>query len=252
VRIGAIKQFADGSISERTAWLAEPYIGIPNYYGLELGTRESLYENSRKAWLAGFQLATHANGERAIDRMLGIYEQLQREFPRRDPRFRLEHCTVVTPELIARMRAVGAIPIPFAGYVNFHGDVLHFYGDERANRMFAYRSFIDAGLRPPAASDYTASPPAPMLWLYSETTRRDPTGHVWGASQRITLSEALRCATLYGAYASFEERDKGSIEPGKLADLAVLEQDPLAVPTEQWLDIKVERTLLGGKWVYEA
>jgi predicted amidohydrolase YtcJ len=252
VRIGGIKQYADGSISERTAWLAEPYIGIPNYTGVELGTRESLYDNSRKAWSAGFQLATHANGERAIDRMLGVYEQLQRESPRRDPRFRLEHCTVVTPELIARIRAVGAIPIPFAGYVNFHGDVLHFYGDERAGRMFAYRSFIDAGLRPPCSSDYTASPPAPMLWLYSETTRRDPTGHVWGERQRISLAEALRSATLDGAYASFEEHEKGSIEPGKLADLVVLEQDPLALPAERWLEIKVERTLLGGKWVYEA
>lgn len=252
VRIGGIKQYADGSISERTAWLAEPYIGIPNYSGLELGSRESLYQNSRKAWLAGFQLATHANGEGAIDRMLGIYEQLQREFPRRDPRFRLEHCTVVTPELIARIRAVGAIPVPFAGYVNFHGDVLHFYGDERTDRMFAYRSFIDAGLRPPSASDYTASPPAPMLWLYSETTRRDPSGHVWGERQRITLPEALRSATLDGAFASFEEHDKGSIEPGKLADLVVLEHDPLAVPAEQWLGIKVERTMLGGNWVYEG
>jgi predicted amidohydrolase YtcJ len=252
VRIGAIKQFADGSISERTAWLAEPYIGIPDYTGLELGTRESLYQNSRKAWLAGFQLATHANGERAIDRMLGIYEQLQREFPRRDPRFRLEHCTVVTPALVARIRAVGAIPIPFAGYVNFHGDVLHFYGEERTDRMFAYRSFIDAGLRPPCASDYTASPPDPMLWLYSLTTRRDPTGHVWGKSQRITLPEALHSATLDGAYASFEERDKGSIEPGKLADLVVLDKDPLRVPAEQWMDIKVERTMLGGNWVYES
>jgi predicted amidohydrolase YtcJ len=252
VRIGGIKQYADGSISERTAWLAEPYIGIPNYWGLELGSRESLYQNSRKAWLAGFQLATHANGERAIDRMLGIYEQLQREFPRRDPRFRLEHCTVVTPELIARIRAVGAIPVPFAGYVNFHGDVLHFYGDGRTDRMFAYRSFIDAGLRPPSASDYTASPPAPMLWLYSETTRRDPSGHVWGERQRITLPEALRSATLDGAFASFEEHDKGSIEPGKLADLVVLEHDPLAVPAEQWLGIKVERTMLGGNWVYEG
>jgi len=252
VRIGGIKQFADGSISERTAWLAEPYIGIPNYSGLELGTRESLYENSRKAWLAGFQLATHTNGERAIDRMLGVYEQLQRELPRRDPRFRLEHCTVVTPELVARIRAVGAIPIPFAGYVNFHGDVMHFYGDERTNRMFAYRSFIDAGLRPPCSSDYTASPPAPMLWLYSLTTRRDPTGHVWGERQRITLKEALRSATLDGAYASFEEHEKGSIEPLKLADLVVLEQDPLSVPAEQWQDIKVERTMLGGKWVYES
>jgi len=252
VRIGGIKQFADGSISERTAWLAEPYTGIPNYFGVERGTRESLYENSRKAWLAGFQLATHANGERAIDRMLGVYEQLQSEAPRRDPRFRLEHCTVVTPQLIARIRAVGAIPVPFAGYVNFHGDVMHFYGDERLQRMFAYRSFIDAGLCSPTASDYTASPPSPMLWLYSMTTRRDPTGHAWGATQRITLPEAVRSATLDGAYSSFEEHDKGTIEPGKLADLVVLEDDPFAAPAEHWLDIKVERTMLGGRWVYES
>jgi predicted amidohydrolase YtcJ len=252
VRIGGIKQYADGSISERTAWLTEPYIGIPNYFGVESGTRESLYENSRRAWIAGFQLATHANGERAIDRMLGVYEQLSRELPRRDSRFRIEHCTVVTPELIARIRAVGAIPIPFAGYVNFHGDVMHFYGDERTNRMFAYRSFIDAGLRPPTASDYTASPPSPMLWLYSMTTRRDPAGHVWGAAQRITLPEAVRSATLDGAYASFEEHDKGTIEPGKLADLVVLKDDPFDTPAERWQDIKVERTMLGGRWVYES
>jgi len=118
--------------------------------------------------------------------------------------------------------------------------------------MFAYRSFIDAGLRPPTASDYTASPPSPMLWMYSMTTRRDPTGHVWGENQRITLPEALRSATLDGAYASFEEHDKGSIEAGKLADLVVLEKDPFAVPAQQWQDIKVERTMLGGRWVYES
>ena len=159
---------------------------------------------------------------------------------------------MVTPALIARMRAVGAIPIPFSGYVNFHGDILHFYGDDRAARMFAYRSFIDAGLCPPSSSDYTASPPSPMLWLYSETTRRDPTGHVWGEAQRITVDEALRSMTMNGAYASFEEQEKGSIAPGKLADLTVLAQDPLAVPAELWLDIPVERTMLGGKWVYEA
>src|ERR1700730_17935671 len=97
VRIGGIKQYADGSISERTAWLAEPYVGIPNYFGVESGAREALYETSRKAWLAGFQLATHANGERAIDRMLGVYEQLLREAPRPDTRFPLQTCTAGTP-----------------------------------------------------------------------------------------------------------------------------------------------------------
>src|SRR5260370_5923564 len=118
--------------------------------------------------------------------------------------------------------------------------------------MFVFLSFSVGGLRPPTASDYTASPPSPMLWLYSMTTRRDPTGHVWGATQRITLPEALRSATLDGAYASFEEHDKGTIEPGKLADLVVLRDDPFAAPAEQWLDIKVERTMLGGRWVYES
>jgi predicted amidohydrolase YtcJ len=91
-----------------------------------------------------------------------------------------------------------------------------------------------------------------MLWLYSMTTRRDPTGHTWGPTQRITLPEAVRSATLDGAYASFEEHDKGTIEPGKLADLVVLADDPFAAPAEHWLDIKVERTMLGGRWVYES
>jgi predicted amidohydrolase YtcJ len=136
--------------------------------------------------------------------------------------------------------------------VNFHGDVMHFYGDERTNRMFAYRSFIDAGLRPPTSSDYTASPPSPMLWLYSMTTRMDPAGHVWGAAQRITLAEAVRSATLDGAHASFEEHEKGTIEPGKMADLVVLSEDPWAVPAEHWQKIKPERTMLGGQWVYES
>jgi predicted amidohydrolase YtcJ len=91
-----------------------------------------------------------------------------------------------------------------------------------------------------------------MLWQYSETTRRDPTGHVWGANQRISVDESLRSMTLNGAYASFEEHEKGSIAPGKLADLAVLAQDPLATPPEAWAGIQVERTMLGGKWVFES
>ena len=91
-----------------------------------------------------------------------------------------------------------------------------------------------------------------MLWLYSMTTRRDPTGHVWGETQRITLPEAVRSATLDGAYASFEEHDKGTIVSGKLADLVVLKEDPFALGAEHWQGINVERTMLGGRWVYES
>lgn len=252
VRIGGVKQYADGSISERTAWLSAPYEGIAGYSGLALGTRDSLYATARQAWDAGFQLATHANGDLAIDRVLGIYEQLMAESPRRGARPRLEHCTLINDGLIARMRAIGAVPVPFAGYVYFHGDVLHYYGEERTRHMFAMRSLLDAGLRPASSSDYTASPADPLMWMQSQVTRTDMAGHVWGANQRITVAEAIRCSTLNGAYASFEEHAKGSLEPGKLADLVVLAQDPFQVEPGALAQIAIERTMVGGRWVYES
>jgi predicted amidohydrolase YtcJ len=252
VRIGGVKQYADGSISERTAWLSQPYIGIPNYFGLQLSTREDLLDVSRKVHAAGWQLATHANGDLAIDRILSVYEQVQREMPRRDPRFRIEHCTLLNDSLIQRMRALNVIPIPFSCYVYFHGDVMHFYGEQRTEHMFPMRTFLDAGLRPTDSSDYTASPSDPMMWLQSQVTRTDPKGNVWGANQRITVEEAIRCGTVNGAYASFEEDVKGSIEPGKLADLVVLGQDPFKVEPSFLVKIPVEQTMLGGRWTYES
>jgi predicted amidohydrolase YtcJ len=129
--------------------------------------------------------------------------------PRKDSRFRIEHCTLLNDALILRMRALETIPVPFSGYVYFHGDVMHFYGPERTTHMFPMRSFLDAGLRPTDSSDYTASPSNPMMWLQSQLTRRDMKGNVWGANQRISLQEAIRCGTVNGAYASFEENLKG-------------------------------------------
>ena len=252
VRIGAVKQFADGSISERTAWLSESYIGIPDYHGLKVSDREELYENSRKAHVAGWQLATHANGDLAIDEILGVYEQLQREAPKPDPRYRIEHCTLLNDSLLQRMRALNVIPVPFSGYVYFHGDVMHFYGEPRTQHMFPMRDFLAYGLRPTDSSDYTASPSDPMMWLRSQVTRTDMKGNVWGANQRITVEEALRCGTINGAYSTFEEKLKGSIEPGKLADLVVLAEDPFKTDPLNLHRIAIERTMVGGKWVYES
>jgi predicted amidohydrolase YtcJ len=252
VRIGAVKQFADGSISERTAWLSEPYIGIPNYHGLQVTSRDQLYENSRKAHAAGWQLATHANGDLAIDMVLGVYEQVQREMPKTDPRFRLEHCTLLNDSLLQRMRALQAIPVPFSGYIYFHGDVMHFYGEERTRHMFPMRDFLSYGLLPPDSSDYTASPSDPMMWLRSQVTRTDMKGNVWGANQKLTLEEAIRCGTINGAHATFEEKKKGSIEPGKLADLVVLADDPFKTEPLNLHKIGVERTMVGGQWVYDS
>jgi len=118
--------------------------------------------------------------------------------------------------------------------------------------MFPMRSFLDAGLRPTDSSDYTASPSNPMMWLQSQLTRTDMWGKVWGANQRISLEEAIRCGTVNGAYASFEENLKGSVQPGQFADLVVLDQDPFKTDPSELVKIRVERTMVGGSWKYES
>ena len=170
---------------------------------------DELYANARKAHAAGWQLGTHANGDVGIGMVCDLYERLQREMPRRDPRYRIEHCTVVNDSLVARMKALGAIPTPFASYVYFHGEKMPEYGEERLNHMFALRSFLDAGIRPTMGSDYPPGPFEPMMALQSMVTRTALDGHVWGPKQKITVEEALRVCTLNGAYASFEEQLKG-------------------------------------------
>ena len=252
VRVGAMKLVCDGSISERTARLSAPYEGRPNDYGILVMTEDELYTHARKAHLAGWQIGTHANGDVGIDTALRVYERLQREAPRRDPRFRLEHCTVVNDGLIARIKALGAIPTPFSTYVYYHGEKMRYYGAERLNHMFALRSFLDAGIRPTQASDYPPGPFEPMMALQSEVTRTDMKGNVWGPKQRITVEEAIRVGTLHGAYASYEENIKGSIEAGKLADLVVLGRDPLREDPSKLIAIPVERTMVGGRWTFEA
>jgi len=252
IRTGAIKLVCDGSISERTARLTQSYVGRPNDYGILVHSEEELYEDARKAHAAGWQIGTHANGDAAIDIMLRIYERLQREMPRRDPRYRLEHCTVVNPSLIQRIRALGAIPTPFSTYVYYHGEKMREYGPERLNWMFAVRSFLDAGIRVTQASDYPPGPFEPMMALRSEVTRTDSHGNVWGPNQRVTVEEAIRVGTINGAYASFEEHQKGSITAGKLADLVVLGRDPMRVDPMSLIDIPIERTMTGGRWVYES
>jgi hypothetical protein len=252
VRVGAMKMTCDGSISERTARLSEPYVGRPDDRGILVTGEEELYAKLGRAHEAGWQLGVHANGDEAIGLVLGIYERLQRERPRRDPRFRLEHCTVIDDALVARIKALGAIPTPFSTYVYYHGEKMAEYGAPRLDRMFALRTLLDAGVRPTQASDYPPGPFEPMMALQSEVTRTDIKGRVWGARQRITVEEAIRVGTLHGAYASFEERQKGSIEAGKLADLVVLGRDPLREDPFSLIRIPVERTMVGGRWVFES
>lgn len=252
VRIGGMKLTCDGSISERTARLSEPYIGRPDDYGIIVMDEDELYEYAIKAQKANWQIGIHANGDVGIDKSLNVFERVQKEHPRQDPRFRLEHCTVVNQELIRRIKNLNAIPCPFSTYVYFHGEKMVNYGKERLENMFAVKSFLDAGIHVTQTSDYPPGPFEPMMAIQSSVTRTDMSGNVWGASQKISVEEAIKVGTINGAYASYEEDIKGSLENGKLADLVVLEKDPTQTDPSTIVDIKIERTMVGGKWVYES
>lgn len=252
LRIGGMKITMDGSISERTARLSEPYIGRPDDFGIMVMEPDEIYEYALKAHTNDWQIGVHANGDVAIDKTLTIYERLQKEYPRKDPRFRLEHCTVINESLVQRIKALNAIPNPFSTYVYFHGEKMKEYGAARLENMFALRSFLDAGIKVTQTSDYPPGPFEPMMALQSSVTRTDINGNVWGPSQKITVDEAIKIGTIHGAYASYEEQSKGSLEPGKLADLVVLGKDPRETDPMEIIDIPIERTMVGGKWVYES
>jgi predicted amidohydrolase YtcJ len=254
LRIGGLKLYVDGSASERTMRMSKPYVGRPNDFGILVTTQDKLNDQVRDAHQHGFQVGIHANGDVAIDMVLNAYELLQRTDPRKDAvqnaRLRIEHCTLVNPDLLKRIAAIGAIPTPFYTYVHYHGDKWAQYGDERAQWMFAHRSFLDHGIKVAGASDYVPGPFEPLMAIQSMVTRKDIKGRVWGGNQKVTMDEALRICTLHGAYASFEEKEKGTITSGKLADFVVLAEDPHKVDPDQIKNIKVVRTVIGGRTVH--
>lgn len=229
-----------------------PYEGRPDFYGILNITQEELDRRVLEIHSSGFQVGVHANGDVAIDMVLHAYERAVALDPRPQPRHRIEHCTLVTPELLKRIRGLGVIPTPFYTYVYYHGRKWLDYGEERTRSMFAHRSFLDYGIPVAAASDYPPGPFEPLTGIQSMVTRTDWEGRVWGANQRITVDEALRVCTLHGAHAAFEEELKGSITAGKLADFVLLEQDPHEVDPFEIKDIEVMRTVVGGETMYEA
>jgi predicted amidohydrolase YtcJ len=249
IRVGGIKFVADGSASERTMRMSTPYVGTSDY-GILTMTQEQLYDAVDDAHSHNFQVGVHANGDVTIDMVLKAYERTLQKWPSPDRRHRIEHCTLVNPDLLRRIKASGVIPTPFWTYIYFHGEKWAQYGDEKVGWMFAHRSFLDAGIRVPGASDYNPGPFEPLMAIQSMVTRTDYRGRVWGARQKVSVDEALAIATINGAYASSEENLKGSIISGKLADFVMLEKDPHDVPPNEIMNIKVNRTVLGGQTVY--
>jgi predicted amidohydrolase YtcJ len=251
VRVGGVKYAADGSASERTMRMSTPYVGTSDH-GILTMTQEQIHEVVEDAHRHDWQVGIHANGDEPIDMVLQAYERVLQRYPHPDRRHRIEHCTLVNPGLLARLKATGTIPTPFWTYVYYHGEKWSQYGDDKLRWMFAHRSFLETGIRVPGASDYGPGPFEPLMAIQSMVTRRDYRGREWGANQRVTIDDALAIATINGAYASFEERTKGSITTGKYADFVMLERAPHAVSPDAIKDIRVVRTVAGGRVTYEA
>jgi predicted amidohydrolase YtcJ len=249
LRVAGVKFAADGSASERTMRMSTPYVGTTDY-GILTMDQQQIEEAVEDAWRHNFRVAIHANGDVTIDMVLKAYERVQKQWPRPDPRNRIEHCSLVNPGLLERIRNAGVIPTPFWTYAHYHGEKWKEYGDERMNWMFAHKSFLDYGIRVPGASDYGPGPFEPLMALQSMVTRKDFTGNVWGPKQRVTVDEALTIATINGAYASHEEAVKGSISPGKYADFVMLARDPHEVNPDEIKNIPVVRTVVGGQTMY--
>ena len=252
IRIGPVKFAADGSASERTMAMSTPYAGRPDDFGILTMTQEEVHEVVEEAHRSGWQIAIHANGDVTIDMVLNAYERMQREYPRPDTRHRLEHCSLVNPTLLQRIANGGYVPAPFYTYAHYHGEKWIEYGEEKMEWMFAHKSFIESGIPVAPASDHSPGPYEPLMAIQSMVTRKDYTGRVWGPSQRITVDEALRVCTVNGAYASFEENEKGTITAGKLADFVILAEDPHDVDPDLIKEIQVIRTVVGGRTVHEA
>jgi predicted amidohydrolase YtcJ len=250
LRIGAVKCFADGSIAGRTAWLQEAYDGRPDYYGIPTKSQKEMREFLSSAHNAGFQIAVHANGDRAIEMVLDGFRQALDETPRSDHRHRIEHCTVVTSGILERIRRLGIVVLPFSTYIYAHGEKMREYGS-RVSMMFAYRSFLDYGIAIGGSSDNPCATMNPLIAIQTMVTRQDREGRVLGPEQRIGVEEALMIYTRGSAYATFEENLKGSLAIGKVADFVVLSGNPILTAVEKIGEIRVEKTILGGTRIYE-
>ena len=252
IRLGATSEHTvDGSFSERTLAMSTPYPGT-NYKGNITETQETLNAWVERVHRAGIQVNCHANGDVAIDMYLSAFERAQRAFPRGDARPKVTHCTLINDDLVRRLKAVNAVPALFTTYAYYNTDKFPFYGEDLMKRSMAFRTLLDAGVQATAGSDFSPGPFAPLMGIQGMVTRKGWDNTTWGLNQRISVDEAIRVNTLNGAYASFEEKLKGSISEGKLADFVVLAEDPHAVNPDTIKDIAIVRTVVGGTTVFQA
>jgi len=257
IRIGSLKAFADGSLGSTTALMFEPFTSDPTTHGL---ATDYVQDGRLEKWAlaadsSGLQLSIHAIGDSAISLMLDLFEKIVRKNPVWDRRFRIEHAQHVSPRDFRRFAQMGVIASAQPYHAIDDGRWAESrIGHERCKTSYAFRTFLDIHVKLCFGSDWTVAPLNPLLGIYAAVTRRtldDAHPGGWFPEQKITVPEAIEAYTINNAYAAFEEAEKGSISPGKLADFVVLSDDILTIDPVKIEKVTVDMTILGGKIIYE-
>lgn len=254
LRVGSIKVIADGSLIGRTAALCRPYDhAAQDDLGLTMFSQEALDDLVWRGHSAGWQMAIHAIGDRAIDMCLDSYESALKRLPRNDHRHRIEHCGIMRPDIIARMSRLGVIPVGQPPFINEFGDgFIEHIGRERSQLTYPLKSLLNAGIPVAGSSDSPVSSYQPLIGIQAAVTQRTSSGDIFAPAEALTVEEAMWIYTRNAAFAAFDEDKKGSVTVGKYADLVVLGRDPRSEPSETISEIPVTATIQGGEFVYEA
>ncbi len=255
LRIGGLKGFADGSLGSHTAAMFDGFTDKPSDKGFFVTPPESLYARTLGADKAGLQVIVHAIGDRAIATQLDVFERVAKANGPRDRRFRIEHAQHIGPRDMGRFAKLGVIPSMQPYHAIDDGRWAdQVIGADRASRTYAFRSLLDAKASLAFGSDWFVAPPRPMEGIYAAVTRRtldDRNPNGWVPTQKITVEEALRAYTAGSAYAAFDDANRGTLSIGMLADFAILERDITTIPPEQIRTVRVMRTVVGGRTVFE-
>ena len=257
LRVGAVKAFADGSLGSTTAYFFQPYVDAPNSRGLlsdEMQPISGMRDRLTGADKAGLQLCVHAIGDQAISTVLDIFQDIEKANGNRDRRWRIEHAQHMAPKDFQRFGRLHVIASMQPYHAIDDGQwAERRIGPIRAKTTYAFRAFLDNGVRLAFGTDWTVAPLNPMLGLYAAVTRatldgKHPNG--WIPEQKIKIEEAIEAYTMGSAYAEFQEKEKGSITAGKLADLVLVSDDLLKIDPHAIRDAKVEMTMVDGKVIY--
>lgn len=259
LRIGAVKAFADGSLGSRTAYFFEPFTDQPNNRGLlaeGMHPISLMRDRMMRADAAGIQVCTHAIGDQAISIILDLYSEVTKAHSQADRRFRIEHAQHMAAKDFDRFAQLHVIASMQPYHAIDDGRWAEArIGHDRASRTYAFRTFLDHGVRLAFGTDWDVAPLNPMLGVYAAVTRatldgKNPNG--WFPEQKLTVPEAIEAYTMGSAYAEFQEKEKGSITPGKLADMVLLSDDIFSIDPVRIRDVTVLKTFVGGKLVWDA